>query len=316
MTRKIPLPTSKHFRIEQLADGVYAAFHKDRGWLICNAGVIDLGNETLVFDTGITPKAAHDLRTAAIALTGRAPHYVLNSHYHNDHIRGNQVFTKAIIVSTTRTRELITTLGQAELEADQKCAHERLEEWKTLARSEDPEKRKIAAFFLPYWQGILTSLPEIRMCRPDLTFNGMMTFHGIDRTAQLIEVGGGHTENDCVLFLPQESVLFCGDLLFVRSHPYLGDGDPETLLSALDKLENLRAKVVVPGHGPVGDREDLDKMRLYIRTLIQQAKKVVTEKGTADDAANQPVPEPFADWILFKPFYEANMRFLYSRLVR
>ena len=119
-----------------------------------------------------------------------------------------------------------------------------------------------------------------------------------------------------MLFLPQENVLFCGDLLFVRSHPYLGDGDPETLLLTLDKLENLRARVLVPGHGPVGDREDLDKMRLYIRTLIWQVKKVVAEKGTADDAANQPVPEPFVDWILFKPFYEANMRFLYSRLLR
>jgi len=316
MTRRISKPLSKHFRLKQLADGVYASIHIDGGWLVCNAGIVDLGKQTLVFDPGLTPKAACDLRAAAIALTGRAPSHVLNSHYHNDHIRGNQVFTDAAVVSTTHTRELITTKGQAELEADRKYAPERVAAWEAFAQSEDKEKRKIAAFFLPYWQGILASLSEIKLRLPELTFRDQLTFHGIERTAQFIEVSGGHTENDCVLFLPQESVLFCGDLLFVQSHPYLGDGDPETLLSSLDHLESLRAKVYVPGHGPLGKRKDLDKMRLYIRTLMQQAHNVIAEGGTVEDAAAQPIPESFVDWILFQPFYEDNMRFLYSRLVK
>lgn len=315
MTREISSSSSRHFRLEQITDGVYAAIHVDGGSAICNAGIVNLGKRTLVFDTGLTPQAASDLCAAAVVLTGRTPYYVLNSHYHNDHIRGNQVFNKAVIVSTTRTRELIATQGQTELEADRKNAPEHLATMETFAQSEDPEKRKVAALFLSYWQGILASLPEIRLHLPDLTFNDRLTFHGTERTAQLLAIGGGHTESDCVLFLPQEDVVFCGDLLFVRCHPYLGDGDPDTWLSTLDRLENLAATVYVPGHGPVGKREDLEKMRLYIRTLTQQANKVVARGGTVEDAAAHPIPEPFADWILAQPFYEANMRFLYGRLV-
>jgi len=310
-----PLPSSKHFRLERLLDGVYAAIHIDGGWMICNAGIVNLGDQTLVFDPGLTPQAAGYLRAAAKALTGRVPHYVVNSHYHNDHIRGNQVFTEAIIVSTTRTRELFATKVQAELEADRKDAPERLAEMEVFAQSEDPEKRKVAALFLPYWQGILTSLPKIKLRLPELAFKDELTFHGTERTAKLIAVSGGHTESDCVLFLPREGIVFCGDLLFVRCHPYLGDGDPETLLSILDRLESLASKVFVPGHGPVGGRADLDKMRLYIRGLMQQAQWVVDRGGTLEEAASMPVPKPFADWIFAQPFYEANMRFLYSRLV-
>ena len=210
MTKKMSLPSSRHFRLEQLAKGVYAAFHIDGGWAICNAGIVDLGKQTLMFDPGLTPQAALDMRAAAVSLTGRVPDYVLNSHYHNDHIRGNQVFTESVVVSTTLTRELITTLGQAELEADQKNAPKRLEEMEAFAKSEDPEKRRIAAFFLPYWQGILKSLPEIRLRLPELTFKGQLTFHGTKRSAHFIEVGGGHTGNDSVLFCQRKACYSVG----------------------------------------------------------------------------------------------------------
>jgi len=306
---------SKHFRLERLTEGVYAAVHVDGGWAISNAGIVDLGNRTLVFDTGLTPQSARDLCATAETLTGRTPDYVVNSHYHNDHIRGNQVFSEAVVVSTTRILELITTKGCEELKADQKQASENLAAMKNLARSRDSEDQKTAALFLPYWQGILASLPEVRLRLPELTFTDQLTFHGTKQTAQLLEFSRGHTESDCVLFLPQEGAVFCGDLLFVRGHPYLGDGDPEALLSILDRLRDLAVKRYVPGHGPVGEKKDLDKMQLYIRTLMQQIRKAVARGDNVEDAAKQSVPERFADWILAKPFYDANLRFLYDWLV-
>lgn len=305
--------SSKHFRIEKLAEGVYAATQVDGGWMICNTGIVDLGNITLVFDTGLTPQAAHDLRSAAEALTGRAPRYVVTSHYHNDHIRGNQAFTEAQVVSTLANRELIATNGKTDLEDDWKQAPEQLAIMEAAAQSGERDDQRFAAMFLPYWQGIQASLPEIQLRLPELTFENRLTFHGTKCTAQLIAMGG-HTESDCVMYLPQERVLFCGDLLFVRGHPYLGDGDPQALLSSLDRLEGLGAQVYVPGHGPVGEGGDIEKMRLYLRTLTQQAQEVVAHGGTEEEAAKQPVPEAFAYWMLAKPFYEANMRFLFNRV--
>jgi cyclase len=83
---------SQHFRLERLADGIYAAIHIDGGWAQSNAGIIDLGDRTLIFDTFINPEAATDLRAAAEELTGRSTVVVINSHSHNDHIWGNQIF--------------------------------------------------------------------------------------------------------------------------------------------------------------------------------------------------------------------------------
>src|SRR5450830_703053 len=108
---------SRHFVFEQLADGVFAAIERDGGWAISNAGIVDLGGLTVVYDTSLTPRAAQDLRRFAEEVTGRAPDIVVNSHYHNDHIWGNQVFApEAQIVSSARTRKLIATAGMEELQ--------------------------------------------------------------------------------------------------------------------------------------------------------------------------------------------------------
>lgn len=102
------VPDSKHFRIQQLADGVWAAIRVDGGAAIGNAGIVDLGDRTLVFDTFFTPQAAEDLRTAAEARTGRPVRAVINSHFHNDRMWGNQVFgSDTDIISTVETHRLI-----------------------------------------------------------------------------------------------------------------------------------------------------------------------------------------------------------------
>src|SRR5215813_298192 len=109
-----PFP-SAHFRVHQLADGVFAAIHAEGGLAQSNAGIIDLGDRVLVFDTFISPQAATDLRSAVAALLSRPIGAVINSHYHNDHIWGNQAFPGDVpIVATRKTREFITTLGAEE----------------------------------------------------------------------------------------------------------------------------------------------------------------------------------------------------------
>jgi glyoxylase-like metal-dependent hydrolase (beta-lactamase superfamily II) len=94
------LPTSKHFRLEQLLDGVYAAIGIPGSGSGSNAGIIDLGDRTLVFDTFLTPQAGDDLRAAAEHLTGRPVAAVINSHWHADHIHGNQAFALVNVPSS------------------------------------------------------------------------------------------------------------------------------------------------------------------------------------------------------------------------
>src|SRR5262245_11988679 len=102
-----PQTAAKHFSLQQLAPGVWAAIQNDKGGhAISNAGIIDLGNKTLVFDAFMNPDAATELKQTAEQLTKHPVSFVINSHYHDDHIRGNQVFVPgASIISTEWTKD-------------------------------------------------------------------------------------------------------------------------------------------------------------------------------------------------------------------
>jgi glyoxylase-like metal-dependent hydrolase (beta-lactamase superfamily II) len=97
------MPTSKHFELKELAAGVYAAIGTAGGAAYSNAGIVDLGDQTLVFDTFQTPQAAQDLKDAADALTARPVSHVVISHHHADHWCGNQVFGSQVPILATRT---------------------------------------------------------------------------------------------------------------------------------------------------------------------------------------------------------------------
>ena len=92
----------------ELSKGVYACIHKVGGKAICNAGIIDNGKETIFFDTFLSPGVTGEMIDMISHLDLSPVRYVVNSHCHNDHIRGNQLFGKNVsIISTLRTKELI-----------------------------------------------------------------------------------------------------------------------------------------------------------------------------------------------------------------
>jgi len=309
------LPGSEHFFLERLTDGVYVAIASETGAATCNAGIVDLGDRTLIFDPFLTPKAAKDLPTVAARLTNRPIAYVVNSHYHNDHIRGNQVFAADTeIISTTLTRDLIATKGADEIRWDADYAPKRLPVFEELLRTEiDADMRKDTAFWVAYYRSIIESLPTLELRLPNQTFERRMVFHGSHRTAEVVSFGGGHTESDAILHLPVDKITFLGDLLFIRYHPYLADGDPQEWLRNLEQIELLGLKTLVPGHGPVGAAGDLAVMRQYIIELEAMAAEVVKVGGSAQKAAELSIPTPFETW-RFARFFPTNMQFLHERI--
>jgi cyclase len=309
------LPDSKHFRVEQLADGVYAAIHIDGGAAIGNAGIVDLGDRTLIYDTLFTPQAAEDLRTAAEALTGRPVDAVINSHWHNDHIWGNQAFgPNTDVIATEETRRLIiATRGHGAYDAFMAQAEANLESTRAqFQATQDEGQRRQLALWIDYHRSVVEIKPILQVRAPNLTFTERLAFHGTDRAAELITFVGGHTESDAVLFLPQEEIAFMSDLLFIEYQPYLGGGAPERLLRILEAVSDLAPKLLVPGHGPVGTADSLTHMGQYVRTLDELARKMVEDGKAEETIDTMAIPEPYDDW-LFAAFFPVNMHFLYQR---
>ncbi len=308
-------PDSKHFRLEQLAEGVYAAIHIDGGAAIGNAGIVDLGDRTLIYDTFSSPQAAEDLRTAAEALTGRTINTVINSHWHHDHIWGNQVFSaNTEIISTKETHRLFITQNESVYNDSYMAESEvNLEAMLTQYQEtiEEGHRRQLV-LWIDYYQSIVDAKPILQVRPPNLTFAKRLEFYGANRTAKLIAFDGGHSESDAVLFLPQEGIAFMSDLLCIGYHPWLLGGDPKRFCNGLEAVSDLAPKLLVPGHGPVGTADSLTLMRQYIHTLDKIARKMV-EDGEAEETIDaMAIPEPYDDW-LFALFFSDNMHFLYQR---
>ena len=310
------IPRSKHFELQELADGVFAAIATDGGAAISNSGVIDLGDRVLVFDTFLTPQAALDLRVSIEQTRGQTPEIVINSHYHNDHIWGNQVFEPhSLILASTHTRQLITTEGLDEFRYYSANSAQRLAALQQdYQRADSEQQRTQLALWLGYYQGLVEALPSLSVCLPSLTFEHRLTLHGSKRSAELITFENVHSGSDTILYLPADGIVFASDLLFIGSHPYLGEGDPLLVLKTLKELAALSANVFVPGHGPVGTRDDLNLMSEYVEHCLTTAQRLATDgEGDTEKSAALDMPEIYKSWQLAQ-FYPGNIQRLMQRL--
>lgn len=310
-----PLFQSKHFSLHALGDGIHAAIATDGGSAISNAGLVDLGDQLLVFDTFLTPQAARGLLQRTIELFRRPPQLVINSHYHNDHIWGNQVFAPgAQIISSARTRHLIETAGAEEFQWYSSISAERLTSLLSQQNQTDGEGRQQLQTWIGYYEGLVEALPQLEITLPDITFESSLEIHDSRRSARLISFDDAHTGHDTILHLPEDGIVFMSDLLFVNCHPYLGDGDAHGLLDALAKISRLDATRFVAGHGPVGTPTDLKRQIDYVEHCLDAAH-TLRDRGIApgESPGDLEVPREYRGW-LYPNFYKANIQFLCERL--
>jgi glyoxylase-like metal-dependent hydrolase (beta-lactamase superfamily II) len=307
------LPESKHFQIERLADGVYAAIASEQGYASCNAGIIDIGDRTILFDTFLTPEVARDLLNATEQLTSNKITHIINSHEHNDHIRGNQVFGSDVdIISTVFTREAIARNEHENIKSEKKTILKEISDAQSkLDAEKDPKRRRELAFLICEMQGVSKSHCELKTRLPNITFEHKLIIHGTERTVELLPFAG-HTASDVILYLPKEKIAFMSDLLFVNIHPYLASGSPEQWKQSLADVQALGVQVAVPGHGPVGKSADLSAMLQYIQSLENIVVDMIKSGKPAEQASFEPIPSPFDTWLCFENFFVANLKFLYK----
>lgn len=305
---------SPHFRIEQLAPGVYAAIATNDGSAGSNAGIVDLGEKTVVFDTFLSLNAARDLLKAAEQLTHNPVAYVINSHFHNDHIRGNQVFSPDVeIISTAKTREAISRIEPEQIKWEiQNIPQLILDTQESLDDESDPFKRQDLDMLLTYYKATNESRNQLKTRLPSLTFESEMTLHGTRRIVKLLAIGGGHTPGDCIMLLPDEHIAFVGDLVAIGMHPYMPDGSPDEWQTTLEEMEKLPIGTIVPGHGLVGHRIEMTVMTDYIQILRQTAETMVVFGKKESDITREPIPSQFQTYFHTQNFVD-NLRFFYNK---
>ncbi|MBS1620657.1 MAG: hypothetical protein JST10_00185 [Bacteroidetes bacterium] len=126
----------------------------------------------------------------------------------------------------------------------------------------------------------------------------------------MIEYKNGHSGSDAVLLLPKEGIVFMGDLLFVKRHPWFGDGDPQSLQIYLEKLEaNPAYRAFVSGHGPVGGKKEMTELINYIKDLRQLTKDGIEKSQPDSIIIKSEIPQQYKNW-WYGRFYPWNLQFL------
>jgi len=300
MTR---LPKTEHYSFQKLDEGITFGEARREGTALSNTAILDLGGSTVLFDTSLTLRSAREIRHAAQVLTGRDPSLVVNSHWHLDHVVGNQVFAGRPIYATKRTIEILLE-KRSELEGE--LTREKIEadlrelERQRSATTTDFGRAQYDAV-LRVNRALLDEAVELKLLPPSKEFDGEIRLPG-DRKARLLTFGAAHTESDALLFLEKERILLAGDVIVNENHPNLMSGDPEHWLKVLSEVEGLRPERIVTGHGPLGSMETVATMKDYLSTVLELAR----------ESGEPTVPERFRSWTESDEF-AADVRFARTR---
>jgi glyoxylase-like metal-dependent hydrolase (beta-lactamase superfamily II) len=136
----------------------------------------------------------------------------------------------------------------------------------------------------------------IEVVAPTTTFDGALDLRVGDRSVQLLELGPAHTRGDVAVHVPDSGVLFTGDLVFHGGHPIVWAGPVQHWIEACDRMLSLAPAVVVPGHGPLGDRACIEDQRGYLEWLVMEGTPRLQSGLAPLEAARDLAGGPYASW--------------------
>lgn len=254
---------ASNFRLEQVARGVYAVLRNDPPGLMCdgNSGFIISADYVIVIDA---PESSIEVVKAIKKITDKPIKYVINTHWHDDHIIGNQVFKEAYpdveFIAHSSVLTYLPEQGLKNRNAMLQSAPGGLAYIKTLlekgesfggGKITDEESESIKSD-IKLVEQYLKVVPQTEIILPTKTFEDSLLIESKDRLVKLISLGGGHTAADIVVYLPEEKIIFSGDLVI---HPIPLVGAEQSLIkewsSSINNIIKLSPKVIIPGHGKV-----------------------------------------------------------------
>ena len=251
--------------VQEVSAGVYAYVQPDGTWWINNTGFLTGPQGVISIDACSTERRTRAYQAAIAAVTPAPVRTVLNTHHHGDHTFGNCLFPGAAIVAHEQARAEAIAFG--------------------------PPRD------LFFWDG--PDWGDLSLDPPFVTFTDQIAVHAGDLRADVRYVGtAAHTTNDSIIWIPDRSVLFCGDLIFNGGTPFLLMGSVTGAVDVLEQvLRPLGAQTIVPGHGPVfhGDGP-LDATLDYLRFVLDVAGQAVAAGVPPLDAARDTGLGRFADW--------------------
>ncbi len=299
--KKNQLQDSQHFKLKQLANGVYACIHKSGGAAYSNAGIVDFGDRTIVLDAFDTMAAGRDLRQTAEILMGRPVDKLILTHPHSDHWIGASVFDETTVLLASKTTRKISKRWGREIIKDYKdrgAWEDWIKELEGQLQTEQDERVRVSLEnSIIRTRYVMAEMANFQPRYADQTFDETVTFQGSKQIVEFRSLGRGHSEDDAVLLLPQEKIAFIGDIGFFDTQPFLGFCDIALYRKQMLFFQDFDYDVLVPGHGPVGGRDDIALQIEYLDVMEELVGNVVQRGGSFEEAIQIVLPIPFRKWL-------------------
>ena len=268
--------------LHDVGDRCYAWIQPDGGWGWSNAGLVVDGDQSLLVDTLFDLKLTHamlsGMRDAEPAAT-RTFDTLVNTHANPDHCNGNELVAEAEIIASRA--------AAGEMAAQSPAQHAAL-------MRQAPEMGETGRFLLEAFSAF--DFEGIKQTLPTVTFEGEYRTRVGDKAIVLKQFGPCHTTGDILVYVPDERLIFTGDILFIESHPILWAGPVANWIAACDHILELSLDMVVPGHGPLTDKHGVRAVRDYLVYVREEAKTRFDAGLSVYDAAMDISLEDFDSW--------------------
>jgi len=245
-----------------------------------NTGVIIGDDGVMVIDTQATPYMAQKVLDKIREVTDKPIKYILLSHYHAVRVLGAAAYEAENIIASRLTYELIEERGQFDYDSE-------------LGR------------FPRLFEGA-DSIPGLTW--PSIVFDGKITIDLGNCPVEIWSPGKGHTQGDTIAWLPDQKILYAGDLVEYGATPYTGDAHLTDWPATLDALRALNPEKLVPGRGDAlmnaqQCEEAMSSTQAFLTDLFETAKKS-RESGKSlnetFDAVKAVMDPKFGDWVIYE----------------
>ena len=258
---------------EQIHDRVYVIPDR-RVEFVPNVGVVIGEDAVLVIDTAMGAENGERVLAEARRLAGDRKLFLTTTHFHPEHAFGAQAFKPH--------GTYVANIAQAEELADKGSEY--------------------VEMFSGFGPALAELLADVELVHPDVTYSGekaRLELGGI--AVDLLYYGPAHTRGDQLVFLPEQRILFPGDLVENRFLPIFPDGDAlgSRWLMLLDRIDALDPAVLVPGHGAIGDRGLVEELRSYLKDVRTRVEALHSEGRPLDEietTIDEEMRSRYADW--------------------
>jgi glyoxylase-like metal-dependent hydrolase (beta-lactamase superfamily II) len=266
---------AKKVSFDKLSDHAYAYTAEGDP----NTGIVIGDDAIMVIDTQATPVMAQDVIRHIRTVSDKPIRYVVLSHYHAVRVLGASGYQPQHVIASRDTYDLIVERGEADMKSE-------IERFPRLFQA-------------------VESVPGLTW--PTLVFEGAMTLWLGKLRVDILQLGRGHTKGDTVVWLPQERILFSGDLVEYETTPYTGDAYLADWPATLDAIAALKPKKLVPGRGAALQNEaevaaGLDGTRAFITEMFGAVKAGAAsgkDLRTVYRETYAALKPRFGNWVIF-----------------